>query len=67
MANFTITNSAISEIVPVMGKYRVIILFNNYRFRFPLLPRRRCGRPVDWAMLNKTAGKWQPKVVTKNK
>jgi hypothetical protein len=65
MENFTITNSAISEIIPLMGAYRVIILFDNYRCRFPPLLRRRRGRSVDWAMLNKTAGKWQPTVVTK--
>jgi hypothetical protein len=67
MGNFRITNSAISEIVALMGAYRVIILFDKYRCGFPLLLRRRGGRPVDWAMLNKTADKWKPTVVTKNK
>jgi len=57
MGNFTITNPAISEIVPLMGSYRVIILFDKYHCGFPLLLRRRGGRPFDWAVLNKTAGK----------
>jgi len=67
MGNFTITISALSEIVPLMGAYRVIILFDNYLCRFPLLLRRRGGQPFDWANLNKTACKRQPTVVTKNK
>jgi len=65
MENFTIKNSPISEIVSLMGAYRVIILFDNYLCRFPLLLRRRDGQAVDWN-LNKTADKCQPTVVTKN-
>jgi hypothetical protein len=67
MENFTITDSAISEIVPLMGAYRVIILFDKYRCGFPLLLCRRGGRPVEWAMLKPDSRQRQPTVVTKNK
>jgi hypothetical protein len=62
-----ITNSAISEIVPLMVAYRVIILFDNSSCRFPLLLRRRGGQSVDWAMLKRQQANRNRQLSPKNK